>query len=505
MFSTFMGYRYGEGRNVKASVRYGSFMRREAYVQGDRKNNKWHIGAFGKYRDAQGNYPYQFINGATPTDGVRGNNDYQDMHFGLKVGRELKDQKRIRLMYRSSLIDQGLPGAVIFYNESADERMNTQDHRILLDYGNYDWGNNYRVYLNAGSNHLQYIDPTTLSAIGEVHDHYRNYSVNGGYIHSKVYEKIHLKWGVEEKIEILSTNREALGQPMRASTFGLGGVRKQFERLELEAVAGVQYVYDGNVEITRSHFQFTPNAHVRYTLGNQKHIAEFLYKRNFRLPSFNELYFGEVGNQNLRPEIAHQFNLGWNWKIRESYYRWRWEVSPQAYFNRVQNKIVAIPTKNLFVWSMQNVAEAAVYGALFETQAIRRMRGDMRIEFLGNYTWQKVIDITPNAITYGHQVAYAPEHSANADIMFVGKGATVRVSNNFVSGRYALNQNVPANYLDPFWTLDVSAGYSYTINNKHKVGVQFNVRNLTNESYAFIRSYVMPGRHYLLTLKYEIL
>ena len=504
-FTTFMNNRYSRGKNVKAAIRYGSFTRREAYVQGDRKGSKWHLGAFGKYRDAGGAYPYQFLNGATITKGVRGNNDYQDMHFGVKVGRDFKEDQRLRVVYRSSFIDQGLPGAVIFYNESADERMKTQDHRIMVDYGNNVWTNNYRFYLNAGSNHLQYIDPTTLSAVGQIHDHYRNYSLNGGYIHYKRFERFELKWGGEEKIEILNSNREDLGQPLRASTFGLAGIRRKFYRFELEGIGGIQLIHDDNIEVKKLHVQFTPNARAICHIRGDKHTLEFLYKRNFRLPSFNELYFGEVGNKDLRPEVAHQFNLGWRWKIKETFYRWRWHINPQTYFNRVRNKIVAIPTKNLFVWSMQNVAEAAVYGALFETQAVCKLGGDKRFEFLGNYTWQRVIDVTPNAITYGDQVAYAPEHTANADIMFVGKGMNIRVSNNFVSGRYALNQNVPANFLDPFWTMDVSAGYSYTIKNKHKVGVQFNVRNLTNESYAFIRSYVMPGRHYLLTLKYEIL
>lgn len=502
---TFMDQRYTEGSNVKASVRYGSFMRREGYFQGDKSKGKWHVGAFGKFRDAQGMYPFQFLNGATLTDGNRGNNDYQDMHFGLKLGRTLKSQNKLRILYRTSFIDQGLPGAVIFYNESADERMKTQDHRVMIDYRNMNPKKDYRLYLNAGSNNLQYIDPTHLSAAGEIHDHYRNYSMNGGYIQTKVLKKFEMKWGAEQRMDLLGTNREELGQPFRLSTYGLVGVRKNIARLELEALAGAQFVYDDNHTSENQHLQFTPSAYARYQLPNSKHLLDVNYKRNFRLPSFNELYFGEVGNHHLQPEIAHQFNLGWNWRIRESYYRWRWEVNPEAYFNRVHNKIVAIPTKNLFVWSMQNVAEAAVYGASVESHAVRRMRNETRFEFIANYTWQRVIDITPDAITHGHQVAYAPEHTANADVMFVGRGFNVRISNNFVSGRYALNQNVAANFLDPFWTMDASVGYTHKLKGKHKIGVQFNVRNLTNESYAFIRSYVMPGRHYLLTLKYEIL
>lgn len=502
-FSTFQRYRGRDGHGVKASFRYGSFMRREAYVQGDKKKGKWHVGAFGKYRDAQGNYPFEFINGFTESSGVRGNNDYQDIHFGFNVARDIKDKGKLKLIYRSSFIDQGLPGAVLFYNESADERMETTDHRVMIDYETTDWRNRYRLYLNAGLNELDYHDPSYLNAEGFLHDIYQNSNIDAGYIHYRDLEKIELRWGAEQKVESLQSNRETLGTPLRASSFGLFGAQKKLNNVVLEAIAGGQMIYDDNIEATRTHFQFTPNAFIRYSM-RERLTLNVLYKRNFRLPSFNELYFGEIGNHDLESEIAHQVNAQLDWKIKHSYNRWHWTLKTDVYFNRVRNKIVAIPTKNLFVWSIQNVNEAVVYGSTLDTWITRRFNSDTRLEIMANYTWQRVIDITPDAITYGHQVAYAPEHLANADVMFIRKGLSARISNNFVSGRYALNENVPMNFLDPFWTMDVALGYKHELKGKHKIGVQFNVRNLTDVSYAFIRSFVMPGRHYLLTLNYEI-
>lgn len=516
-FRTFMDIRSPERTRVNTSIRYGSFMRREVYAQGSRGKGPWNFGAFGKYRDANGAYPYQFVNGSTPDSGVRGNNDYQDMHFGASMSRQMGHLGKLRLIYRSSRIDQGLPGAVIFYNESADERMNTQDHRIMLDYAKHDYDHNsYRLYLNGGMNDLEYFDPTHLNAEGFVHDAFRNYSITGGYVHSKkIPEKeedyysesrlFYVKWGAEQRIEMLESNRTTLGRPFRASTYGLVAGKYEKYKLMVEATAGAQLVVDENNLGRNTHIQFTPNARTTYEFKSRgKRKAELIYKRNFRLPSFNELYFGEVGNSDLQPEIAHQLDLGYHWKIFERYIGWHWELKGQGFYNHVKNKIVAIPTKNLFIWSMQNVDRAMIYGGLVESGAIRRFNDNHRIEFMANYTWQRVIDITPDAITYGHQVAYAPEHTANADVMYFYKGFSFRASNNFVSSRYALNQNVPANYLDPFWTMDVAIGYKHTLKRRHKIGVQLNVRNLTNAYYAFIRSYVMPGRHYLLTLNYEI-
>lgn len=503
-FKTFLYYRGYESSGVKASLRYGSFQRREAYVQGDRKKGKWHVGAFGKYRDANGAYPFEFTNGSTSVEGMRANNDYQDMHFGAKVGRDLGPDKTLNLYYRSSYIDQGLPGAVFFYNESADERMTTMDHRVMLDLSNKSYKNHYRYFLNAGANKLNYLDPTYLNAAGYLNNMYHNYSINGGYTHFRALSEVDLKWGGEQRIDMMQSNRLEFGKPLRSVTHALLGLRKKVYLWELEALAGGQFVFDQNKEGNQTHLQFTPNVRLLRSFKEDKMTGQFWYKRTFRLPSFNELYFGEVGNQHLQPEVAHQLNLSYEWRIKENYYKWRWSLRAEGYFNRVRNKIIAIPTKNLFVWSMQNVTEAAVYGGALETRAIRRFYNEARLEITANYTWQRVIDITPEALTYGHQVAYAPKHLANLDLMFVRKGITARISNNFVSGRYALNENVAANYLEPFWTVDAAIGYKYTWKEKHTFGVQFNARNLTNASYAFIRSYVMPGRHYLLTLNYEI-
>jgi len=503
LFSTFLRNRGSEGHGVKASLRYGSFLRREAYVQGDKRKGKWHLAAFGKYRDAEGNYPFEFLNGTNTSRSLRGNNDYQDVHLGFKIGREFKNHGRLNVYYRSSYIDQGLPGAVLFYNESADERMETIDHRVMIDYETQNWSNRYRVYLNAATNELNYHDPTYLNAVGFIHDRYQNSSVEGGYIHNRRFERFDMKWGAEQKVESLSTNRESLGEPFRSSTYGLVGASKEIGRATLELTTGGQLVYDENIDTTRTYLQFAPNALLKFDM-REKLKFSFLYKRNFRLPSFNELYFGQIGNHNLEPEIAHQFNAQAKWIIRENYYRWHWIVNTDAFFNRVRNKIVAVPSKNLFIWTIQNINEAAVYGATVDSKASRRFGSEMRLEILANYTWQRVIDVTPDAVTHGHQVAYAPEHLANLDFMLIRKGFSGRISNNVVSGRYALNENIPANFLDPFWTMDFALGYQHTLKDKHKLGIQFNIRNVADVQYAFIRSFVMPGRHYLLTLNYEI-
>ena len=501
-FTSFMRNNHYDKPKMQAKLRYGSFDRIDAFVSGEKSTNRWHFAGFGKYRQSDGDYQFSFQNGSTEVRGRRGNNDYMDVFAGVKAGFLTKKGNTWQLQYRESHIDQGLPGAVILYNESADERMRSDDYTILTDFNYTVARGRGRVYATGNFNKLRYFDPTYLNAAGYLDQNYQNMSISTGAVEISGRSK----YGLEHILDFMYSNRADLGQPLRSSSYVTGQRRFYIGRIGIDAVLGGQYIYDQNASQEVNHeFQLTPTI----SLGRLSHSSRFLwsalYKRTFRMPSFNELYFGSVGNMNLQPEIAHKGNLGYQYffrlsKEKQDIYCY---ITQEAFYNEVKNKIVAIPTKNLFVWSMQNVGRARVLGSNAEFSATKSFN-KLKTRLLMNYTWQNVIDVTEGSVTRGDQLAYVPEHLGNIDLSIWTEKWNGRIANNFVSGRYALNQNVAENYLDGFWTMDVSLGYDHKLNNEDKIGIQLNVKNVWNTSYAFIRSYVMPGRHFLITLNYEI-
>ncbi|WP_282457258.1 TonB-dependent receptor domain-containing protein [Chitinophaga sedimenti] len=38
------------------------------------------------------------------------------------------------------------------------------------------------------------------------------------------------------------------------------------------------------------------------------------YKNIFRMPTFNDLYYTDIGNISLQPEYTHQYNVGFQYK-----------------------------------------------------------------------------------------------------------------------------------------------------------------------------------------------
>ena len=72
----------------------------------------------------------------------------------------------------------------------------------------------------------------------------------------------------------------------------------------------------------------------------------------------------------------------------------------------------------------------------------------------------------------------------------------------YVGERYDNSSNIRANYVQPWYTHDLSAGYTWRIN-ATKMKVKVEVNNLFNQQYEVIRNYPMPGRNYKLTLSVE--
>lgn len=490
---------------MKVIGRYGSFGRKEVYLDGEVKHKEWHFAGFGKFRDAVGDYPFQTMNGSSEISSTRNNNDYRDFYYGGKMGKTLSTGNMFNVMYRGSSISQGLPGAVILYNETADERLTTQDHRLMGEYLFNKPRRSGRLHASGAYNRLTYDDPSYLNAEGKLHQQYDNLGLSVGYLERFIWNAWRFKWGGEQKVDLLQSNRSELGQPLRAATHLMGGFNYRINHFVYEVFLGGQFIYDQNTESNvDTKVQLTPVLNIEWRVKPDKWFLSAWYKRTFRMPSFNELYFGSVGNLNLKPEIAHQTSLDVRYVPFSYFKKQHLEIFGSAFFNEVTNKIVAIPTKNLFVWSMQNVEHARIYGTSVGGRYVLPLVKECQVELQGSYTWQRVIDVGLQSLTKGHQIAYAPEHVGNVDLVFKRKELVFRVSNNAVSSRYALNQNVSQNLLKGYWVTDATLGYRFIFKNEDVLGAQINLKNVWNTPYAFIRSYAMPGRHFLITLNYEI-
>ena len=135
----------------------------------------------------------------------------------------------------------------------------------------------------------------------------------------------------------------------------------------------------------------------------------FFYKDIFRLPTFNDLYYGQIGNRDLNPEKSKQFNLGLTYSKKINEYIPNVSFTADAYYNKVTDKIIAVPTKNLFVWSIVNLGKVDIKGVDLSATISTQTLQSFGLHLTAKYTYQRSLDVTDKASkTYKHQIAYTP-------------------------------------------------------------------------------------------------
>ena len=489
---------------VRFTSKVGSFGQFDNYLSYKFNGKNFFITAFGKYRFADGEYPFTIQNGKNEYSGIRLNNHFEDAQAGISAGFKFGKSGCLNVAYKKDFTDQELPGAVILYSTVASQTLKTIGDRFQLAYLNQFKKISIRLFGTFQQMNLNYKDSTFLNDFGGINSNYRNDVIQlGTNIRWVLNENWNIFTGTEEQYSKLNTTELGFGVPERFHNFSNLGSCYSFGSMKITAQLSTQYISEENKMVKRDEvFRINPFAQVEsLEYGKTWRFSWNLFYRNsFRMPSFNELYYNNVGNVNLKPENADQLSAGIS--VSPKYKKWSFVKRSNIYFNQVRDKIVAIPTKNLFIWSMQNVGKVNIFGIETSVDAQYSINSKWIISAALNYTFQSARDITDrDSPTFGNQIAYIPKHVVNADITLKWKQSGLRISNFSNSLRYSLNENIPSNQVNGFLITDLAIFTRLPIKN-HDFRLQFSCKNCFNSSYAIIRYYVMPGRNYLISLNY---
>ena len=228
-------------------------------------------------------------------------------------------------------------------------------------------------------------------------------------------------------------------------------------------------------------------------------------KKSFRMPTFNDLYYTDMGNANLVPESALQYDAGFalNKHFEHGIIRHA-EMHFDAYYNTVHDKIVAYPKGQQFRWTMLNLGKVHIKGIDVEAEADCSVGGGLTATLRAQYTYQDARDVTnPSDSYYRHQIPYIPWHSGSAIIGLSYKRWNLNYSFIYAGERYDEQENILYNHMEPWYTSDLSLRYQFPMR-KALCTIQADVNNLLGQDYEVIVNYPMPGRNYKLTLCVEI-
>ncbi len=258
---------------------------------------------------------------------------------------------------------------------------------------------------------------------------------------------------------------------------------------------------------TKKQGQCTPAAYlsVMPLRGFKAFELRAFFKQSFRMPTFNDLYYADMGNSRLDPEKVTQWNVGAlvDRSFRSGLLR-GYRISADAYLNHVTDKIIAYPKGQQFRWTMLNLGKVRIKGIDVSAAVTVNPVSSLELTVRGQYTFQEAIDITnPADSYYRDQIPYIPRHSGSAVLNASWRGWGLNYSFIYVGERYNQQENILYNYTQPWYTSDVSVSKDLKVNNVNMRAL-IEVSNLLNQDYDVIANYPMPKRNFRVTLSVEM-
>lgn len=464
-------------------------------------NNNFSFGAQSLYNFGSGQFPYSIQNFDSTNTGIRQNSDYKNFKIKGALNYQ-KNKLKIHINSRYSDEYQNLPGAIVLYNPYNDQSLanSTFNSTISLRY----LTTKYAVGINSfyQKANTTYRDNQYLNSQGFIEYNYRNESIGGGFILNRFLSSTTQKIFIGSDIKSSSlVGNQFFNTPSRLNINSVLGISKWVYRFKLQGNLSHQYILDQTPQTKKELSHFSPFISAAYLPF--KHLNLRLrshYKNTFRLPSFNDLYYNSIGNSTLRAENASSYNLGVTFAKKLDHITT--EITLDAYQNYIKDKIVAIPTKNLFNWSMQNIGSVLSQG--MDLNLLLSFKKNIyKLDFTTSQSVNNSIDVTnPDHLTHGHQIPYTPKYTASYTFTFGYKKTNLTSTLIHSGSRYTINENLPFNLLPGF--VDVGIGINRVFNFKQQsLYTNLWVGNILNQNYEVIRSFPMPGRFIKLKLIYS--
>lgn len=506
----------GKRINISASFKTGSWgLLNPSLLLEQQLSRKWTASANAEWMSSDGQYPYTLHYGNTESDLTsrekRKNTDVQTLRAeaGLYGNFSDKEQWRLKAYYFQS--SRGLPNATTFYYDYSTQHLWDKNTFIQSQYKkefNRQWV--FQTSAKWNWSYQRYLDPDTKNSIGKTENSYyqQEYYLSASFLY-RILNNLSFSLSTDGSINTMNANLQAFAAPTRYSwlTAFAGKYVNDWLTLSASALATVinEDVKQGGS--AGNHRKLTPyvSASIK-PFQNEEFRIRFFYKDIFRLPSFNDLYYGETGNIRLKPENARQYNVGLTYSKALNDFVPNLSATVDAYYNKVTDKIVAVPTKNLFIWSMVNLGKADIKGIDATASLSLQPLEKLCINLSSNYTYQRALDVTdsdPNTSagkTYKHQVAYTPRVSASGQAGIETPWINLSYSFLFSGKRYALGQNIEENRLDSYSDHSLSANRDFRIKNV-TASLNVEVLNLMNRNYEIIKNFPMPGRSVRATVR----
>lgn len=497
----------GKKINTNVSLKSGSFGLVSPSVNLDFKiSEKLSVRFSTEYLYADGEYKFKYSNESYDTTAVRKNAAITAFRLETSLyGKyEAKNNWNIKFYHYDS--ERGLPGAIVANRFHRPQRLWDTNNFIQGAYTHH-INNFYFVVLRGkyAKNYARYVDPEIIKVDGELDNRYTQYEYYTSLVHTfQLFPFWNISLATDIQKNTMQANLYRFSYPKRISLLSSLATDFNFKKIHIQASIlsttvdeTVQY-YESAQDLQK----YTPAIMLNWQpFASETFRLRGFYKKIFRLPTFNDLYYTFIGNVFLDPEYATQIDAGFSYQPK--FKNITFDIQADVYKIWIENKIVAVPGTNLFRWSMLNLGLVETTGIETNIKASGSIGKKTNYRTNLSYTYQESIDITSGTTNYGDQIPYIPLHSGSFSILLDYRKLEFNYSFIYTGERYSQKANINSNYLQPWYTHDFSLGHTFSMKDQ-SLKIMMEINNALNQQYAVVKNFPMPGRSYRFTINYTL-
>lgn len=447
-----------------------------------------------EYQHSDGDYAFRFRSEQEDTVGTRHNSDIT--FYRLEAAGFYKGLSTHVYYYNS---ERGLPGPVIRrLSDQWDSTDRQWDENFFIQSSyKHSWEHfGLKTNLKYSYDYLHYLqDPRTNAATMYCNNHYTQ---------QDLYGSVAAAWNT--RYVSLTASTDLRWSDLNADVYKFAYVYRLDSKSLLSAIASYRG-FEANIALLYTHISdHTRGAASPLSRLTPMYLASWhggpltvraFHKRIFRAPTLNDLYYTLVGNAQLRPEYTSQWDIGVDYKDRHLH------LAVDLYTSRIEDKIVAIPMKCQFRWSMVNFGLVRSLG-ISTTAGYDRTWGKLMLSANANYTCQRDRDFSsPSDPEYKNTIPYSPLHSASLIVSLGYDGWSACTSWLYTGDRFALISNNKEDMLGAWQTVDLKLSKTFSVS-RHSLQTTIECNNLTDSRHEVVKRYPMPGRNWKLTLQWRM-
>ncbi len=505
-------FREGEQVHVRAQMRAGSFALANPSIGLDiRLTDALSLTLDAEYLYSDGRYPFRYRRvlptgeTAYDTTAVRENGDINAVRAEMGLHHYYSNTGFWRLHVYNYWSNRGIPGAIVNNVWRNGERLTDRNTFVQAQWQD-EWFNRWSTRVL-----FKYANDFT---------HYRNYDerllpANNRYTQQEAYLSF------ANRLQVFNWWDMSLAYDYQYNALArenllLDAAPEHFYRHSHWLSAATAFNFREYIRLQASVLmtavdqntpRVTPGVFLSYRPYPKIDLSiNAFYKQSYRYPTFNDLYYTDLGNANLRPELARQHSVELAYRKAAKVYDLA--LSAAYYYNRVTDKIIAYPKGQQFRWTMLNLGTVKIHGVDLNADASWYLPLRFTLRTRLNYTFQQARDYTNPADTYyTHQIPYIPRHSGSFVLGFDwqsrrGDHYGFNYSFIYTGERYCQQENTVYNYVQPWYTHDLSLYGEWNIR-RYWLKANLEINNLFGQDYEVIQNYPMPKQNVRCTLAFR--